>query len=243
MDIPTPTTPARTAPQPRPDVGRSLATTAGWIGLAGVVTGMASLVVLAGLSRFGDPPRQMVASYRADRPAALAALVLGAGTSVLTVVFIVGLRRLLDRSTGPARFRGDVAVAGALLLFGLVLAAIGLSVAAFVQSGLPGGVTPSTASLLTTASLVLINLSAWPTLAICAALAIGFGREPGIPRWTVVATAVVGALHLGAGVSLAGTGPLAVDGPFAQLAPVAWYVWMLAIAVVVLRCPAVPHVS
>lgn len=219
----------------RPGDLRSLARLTGVIGVAATALGIAALATLTTGPHVGASSDEVVRSLRDHHLVGLGSAVLGASASVLGVVFVVGLRQLLDRTRAVDRFRGDVAMIGTVLLFTIVLVGSGLSLATAVQSALPGGVDPALAATVSTALLVLINFSAVPTLVICAALFGVLRRDPSFPAGLAWMAIVVAVAHTGAAVSYASGGVLAVDGPFAIAAPLAWYVWMAALAVSLLR--------
>ncbi len=239
----TPAAPSASAPavssstDPGPDAGR-LRVATGWLGAAATGLGLASLVVLALGPRFGEPGATVVDDLAHHSARAITGPLLGAVASVAAVAWFAGLRQCLDRRDPLDRLRGDLALLGAVLLFGLVLTACGSGLGLAVAAGLPGGVAPDTAALVSTTALVLIDLSAIPTVLIVAALFGPLRRAAWVPGWAVWLMVAVGLAHVGASLSVAGDGVLAVDGLFAVAAPFLFYTWSATLSVALLRSRA-----
>ncbi len=210
-----------------------LAAAAGIIGVGVALVGQ--LLVLDAPAI--DKPAAEIRAWAVDnRGLALTAsylLVLG---FTVQLGFWVGVWRRLRRREGGDGLLATTGFAGVLLLTALLVAAFAFSTeVAFRGSGL----SDDTARVLNDLVFISANLSDIATALALGALSWVTVRYGGFPRWLGWAGLALAALHLFAGAAFAHEGFFSPQGIGIYLAPILFYIWVVAASVVLWRNPEV----
>ena len=169
-----------------------------------------------------------------DRRALLIATVVIAASFTALIVFYAGLRTLLGRAEGGPALLSTVGYGAFLVVIALGLVAMAVTQAqAFVA--LDGD--PATVKVLHELRLILVNLSAAPTILSAAAIGVVMLRTRFPARWAGWLSLVTAAGHVLAVVALARTGFFSPTGTGALVGPVTFVVWVLAVSGLLLRLP------
>jgi hypothetical protein len=169
-----------------------------------------------------------------DRRALLVATVLISAAFTLLIVFYAGLRTLLGRAEGAPALLSTVGYGAFLVVIALGLVAMGvLQAQAFVA--LDGD--PATVKVLHELRLILVNISAVPTILSAVTIGVAMLRTRFPARWVGGLSLAVAAGHVLAVIALARTGFFSPSGAGALVGPVVALVWFGAVSVVLLRLP------
>lgn len=206
---------------------RTVTSVAGFAAVAAAVLGM--VLTRGNYPSIDDSPEQ--SRNRLSSPGSIVGLLLYVASAMALIIFATGLRRLVaDAGAGWE----VLATAGALLTATAVaLSATGLGLV--VASG--WRVRERSAEFVrdeTERFIFLNNLSALP-VALGAFLLAGATLSADEPAaWTGWLGLLTAAFHVGIFISVARQGPLSPTGVFVLTGPPTYYVWVLAVAVVLL---------
>jgi len=202
------------------------------MGLAAVAAWVAAFF-LATAPSVGKPAALQAAYFAGNSARLLACLVLFEVGAALLIGFFVGLWYLLraaDPSVGPL---AAVGAAGGVATQTLVIVGMGVSQLAVVTAARGGA--PETVKTIEQGSWIMFAASAVPTVVFAAALGLAMLKS-GVPgRWAGWLGLAVAALHVPAALTLTQEGAFALDGPFANLAPLAFMAWVVAACVLLLK--------
>jgi len=206
-----------------------------WTGLAAVVLLVGSVALMpSDVPGFDATPEQVVNYTLDDRRALLVATVLISAAFTLLIVFYAGLRTLLGRAEGAPALLSTVGYGAFLVVIVLGLVAMGvLQAQAFVA--LDGD--PATVKVLHELRLILVNISAVPTILSAVTIGVAMLRTRFPARWVGGLSLAVAAGHVLAVIALARTGFFSPSGAGALVGPVVALVWFGAVSVVLLRLP------
>ena len=202
-------------------------------------SGLAAGVIVAvgGLVGPGDPPgfdalpEQVVRWTLDDRRRLLVSSAVIAVGLALLIAFYAGLRAMVGPAEGPPALRATVGYGRFLIVIALALVGVALAqVQAF--AALDG--SPDTVRTLHEARVVVVNLSAAPTIVSAAALAVVMVRTGFPARWLGWGSAVVALAHVPGIFALSRTGALSPTGGLAQLGPIVFLAWVLCVSVALL---------
>jgi hypothetical protein len=199
-------------------------------GFVAVTAAVAAVIVTRGAyPSVEDTPEQ--ATERLSKPGSVTSLLLSITSIVALVVFATGLRSLIASA-------GDgweaLATAGALLTASAVAISstgLGLALMAGWRAQERG---PDLARDDSERFVFLNNVSALPAAVGALLLAVGTLAVEDPAGWTAVIGILTGVLHLGIFVSVARRGPLSPTGIFVLSGPPTYYLWVLAVAIVLL---------
>jgi hypothetical protein len=149
-----------------------------------------------------------------------------------TIAFAIGLWVLLRRAEGEPGLLAMLFLAAIILTEAIVLGGF----PELLVLGYRGSVlAPSDVRLLIDLTYLGVALSAFPTILATGTYAVLVFRTAAFPRWTAWLALLVAALHLIGGISFAASGALSPSGIGVFVAPPAFYLWILAVSVVVVR--------
>lgn len=199
-------------------------------GFATVALAFVALIVTKGAyPSVEDTPEQAV-----DRVAGLSGvigLLLYVSSFVGLVVFVAGFRALVAEAGAGWDVVGT---AGALLTVAAVAissAGLGLALTGAWRGPERGAERVREDS---ERFIFLNNTSALPTAFGALLLAVGALAADEPAGWTTVLGVLAAALHVGIFASVARRGPLAPTGVFVMVGPPSYYLWVLAVSVVLL---------
>jgi hypothetical protein len=206
-----------------------------WTGLAAVVLLVGSVALMpSDVPGFDATPEQVVNYTLDDRRALLIATVLVATAFTLLIVFYAGLRTLLGRAEGAPALLSTIGYGAFLVVIALGLVSMGvLQAQAFVA--LDGD--PATVKVLHELRLILVNVSAVPTILSAGAIGVAMLRTRFPARWVGGLSLAAAAGHVLAVIALARTGFFSPSGGGALVGPVVLLVWIVAASVVLLQLP------
>ena len=183
---------------------------------------------------FDATPEQVVHYTLVDRRSFLAATVVIAVAFSLLIVFYAGLRTLLGRAEGAPALLSTIGYGSFLVVVVLGLVAMGVAqVQAFVA--LDGD--PATVKTLHELRLVLVNLSAVPTILSSTAIGVAMLRTRFPARWAGWLSLLVAVAHVPAAGALSRRGFFSPSGGATVVGPVVFAVWVAAVAVLLLVLP------
>jgi hypothetical protein len=149
-----------------------------------------------------------------------------------TIAFAVGLWVLLRRNEGDPGLLAMLFLAAMIVTQTIVLGGF----PELLLLGYRGSVlAPSDVRLLFDLTYLGVALSAFPTILATGTYAVLVFRTAAFPRWTAWLALLVAALHLIGGVSFAASGALSPSGIGVFVAPPSFFLWILAVSVVLLR--------
>jgi hypothetical protein len=194
-------------------------------------------MAVGGLLGPGDPPgfdalpEQVVRWTLDDRRLLLVTSAIVAAGLALLIVFYAGLRAMMGRAEGAPALLSTVAYGSFLVVIAMALVSVAFAqVQAF--AALDG--SPDTVRTFHEARFVLTNLSAAPTIVSAAAFAVVMVRTGFPARWLGWGSALVALAHVPGMMALSRTGALSPTGGLAQLGPVVFLAWVLAVSIVFL---------
>jgi hypothetical protein len=203
------------------------------------VSGIVGAVLISTAFFGGTPPGiddtgRAVLAYAADhRTFVLVFFFLDGIATCLMLLFFAGLRHLLAVPQQPERDVWSSAMfASAVAVFTLGIAGQACATALAFRAD---SQTPDAARTLWDLFVVLVGASNLLTIILGVAAAVAIALSPQLPRWLAVGAGVFAAAHLGATVSWARSGAFSQTGFFALRAPLLYLVWVIALAVVLLR--------
>lgn len=206
---------------------RVVASIAGFMSVAAVIAGM--VITRGSYPSVDDTPEQ--SSARASEPASIAGLLLYIASLVSLVVFATALRSLV--ATAGAGWEA-LATAGALM----TAVAVAISSSGMALVLMAGWRAQERAPELTRDDsdrfIFLNNVSALPAALGALLLALGTLAVEEPTGWTAALGIVTGVLHVGIFLSVARRGPLSPTGTFVMSGPPSYYLWVLAVAIVLL---------
>jgi len=174
-----------------------------------------------------------LASYSAGHSTSLLLEVIVWGPATCAAIaFAVGLWALLRRSEGDPGLLAMLFLVAMIVTQTIVLGGFpSLLVLGYRGSALAS----SDVRLLFDLTYLGVALSAFPTILATGTYAVLVFRTAAFPGWTAWLALLVAALHLIGGVSFAASGALSPSGIGVFVAPPAFFLWILAVSVVVLR--------
>ena len=180
-----------------------------------------------------DSTSQALARYSAGHSTSLLLEVVVWGPATCaTIAFAVGLWALLRRTEGDPGLLAMLFLAAMIVTQTIVLGGFPeLLVLGYRGSAL----APSVVQLLFDLTYLGVALSAFPTILATGTYAVLVFRTAAFPRWTAWLALLVAALHLVGGVSFAASGALSPSGIGVFVAPPSFFLWILAVSVVVFR--------
>jgi hypothetical protein len=201
-------------------------------GGAAFVLYVISALLILGVPGVGSTA-QAFAQYAAGHSTALLLEVVVWGLATCaTIAFAVGLWVLLRRAEGEPGLLAMLFLAAMLLTQTIVLSGF----PELLVLGYRGSVlAPSDVRLLFDLTYLGIALSAFPTALATGTYAVLVWRTAALPRWTAWLALLVAALHLIGGVSFAASGVVSPSGIGVFLAPPVFFLWILAVSVMVER--------
>jgi hypothetical protein len=176
---------------------------------------------------------QALAQYSAGHSTSLLLEVVVWGPATCaTIAFAIGLWVLLRRAEGEPGLLAMLFLAAIILTEAIVLGGF----PELLVLGYRGSVlAPSDVRLLIDLTYLGVALSAFPTILATGTYAVLVFRTAAFPLWTAWLAVLVAALHLIGGISFAASGALSPSGIGVFVAPPAFYLWILAVSVVVVR--------
>lgn len=196
---------------------------------------LVSALLILDAPSIDSAPRVLAAYAMTHRTALFLEVVMWGLATCAVVAFAAGLWAVLRRAEGePAVF---AMLVGLALLLTQTLVLSGLS-ALLVLGYRADTLALSTVQLLFDLTYLGAALSAFPTALAMLAFAVLNFRTAAFPVWTAWLAVVVALLHLIAGVSFAPSGLFSPSGVGVYVAPPAFFVWILAVGLVLLRTRA-----
>jgi hypothetical protein len=203
------------------------------------VSGIASAVLISFAVFGGTPPGiddsgGAVLAYAADhRTFILVFFFLDGIAFSLMLLFFAGLRQILAAPQQPERDVWPSAMfASGVAVFTLGIAGQACAAALAFRAG---SQTPDAARTLWDLFVVLLGASNLLTIILGIAAAVAIAQNPQLPRWLAIGAGIFAAAHFGAAVSWARSGAFSQTGVFTVVAPLLYLVWLVAVAVVLLR--------
>jgi hypothetical protein len=200
-------------------------------------TGIVAVVVIAcGLALVGTPPgvadtpNRISAFYAYHRARILVGSWLGDLGVALLLPFLAGLRSWLRRREPATTLLCDIGLIAGVSVFSVAIAASVFAAELAYRSGSD----PATARTLNDTYVLLINISAFPTVISAGAFAVVLIRTCRPARWAGWLSAVVAVAHLLASASLARSGAFSPTGVFPILAPLSYLAWVVATSALLL---------
>jgi len=198
---------------------------------AAVLVAVGALLVPSDPPGFDALPEQVVRWTLDDRRRLLVGSVVIAVGLALLVVFYAGLRAMVGRAEGAPALLATVGYASFLVVIALALVGVGFAqVQAF--AALDG--SPDTVRTLHEARIIMVNLSAAPTIVSAVAFAVVMVRTSFPARWLGWGSALVALAHVPALLALSRSGAFSPTGGLAQLGPLVFLVWVLCVSVALL---------
>lgn len=209
--------------------------TAGF-GIAASLLSFVSFGLVSGAPKLGTGAADQLAGWIADNHGRLlVGGVIGALGLTASVAFLAGLRRAV-REAETATL-ADVGLMSGVFLFSIVAVGLVALEGAALLAQSDAGLASDVGRFASASALAAFAASAAPTLIVAGTFAAAIFRTGALPRWVGWVLLVVGAIHVGALVSVARTGVLAPEGAFAVGAPVAYETWQLVAAIAMARRP------
>lgn len=206
-----------------------------FIGPIGLVLFFATLIAIGSTNPPPGAGDQLVAHYQAQR-ANVITVALADSVAVLAIVaFAAGLCGVLRRTEGGEPL-ADFAFASAIIHAPVAIVAVGLAAAAAVVAA--HGAPASTLAALRDAGLAVGSLYVIPRGVFIAVASMAVLRTGTLPGWIGWLGLVAGIVYGVTAVGLFGLGASEEEGPLGTaqfLSFVAFFVWMLASAIVLLR--------
>jgi hypothetical protein len=205
-----------------------------WLGLSAAATTLVAIALVGTLPDDDDGGVTLAKFYVDHRGALLAASILLALSGALSIGFWAGLRRLL-RGDSMSSLLADIGLGSAVMIFAMGGVGAGAAQVGALLAGRHGGLDPATADMLTSLLAALTNLSAAPTLLLCAAFGIAIRRTGALPSWLATTLFIVGVAHVLALVSVADSGAFRPGGLMTYVGPILYLLWLIAAPVALLR--------
>jgi hypothetical protein len=202
-------------------------------------------VVLISVAAFGGTPPAMddsgrtVLAYAADHRAFILVFFFLEGIATCaTLLFFVGLRRILASPDRPERDVWPATMfASAIAVFTLGVAAQACTAALAFRADTQ---TADAARTLWDLFIVLLGASNLLTIILGIAAAIAIVQSGALPRWLGFSAVVFALGHLAATLSWARSGAFSQTGFFTVLAPALYVLWALAVSIALLRPQSEP---
>lgn len=204
---------------------RAVASVAGFVSVATAIAGM--MVTRGSYPSVDETPEQ--SSLRMSEPASIAGLLLYIASVTALVVFATALRSLVAAAGAGWEV---LATAGALMTaIAAAISSTGMSLALMA-----GWRNQERAAELTRDDsdrfIFLNNVSALPAAVGALLLAAGTLAVDEPTGWTAALGILTGVAHIGIFCSVARRGPLSPTGLFVMSGPPTYYLWVLAVAIV-----------
>lgn len=206
---------------------RTVTSVAGFVAVAAALIAMA--VTRGTYPSIDDTPEQ--SNQRLSTPGSVGGLLLYITSVTALVVFATALRGLIAEA-GPG---WEVLATAGALLTATAAAVSSAGMGLVVMAGWRARErTPELAREDSDRFVFLNNVSALPAALGALLLALGMLAIDEPAGWTAALGILTAALHLGIFISVAHRGPLSPTGIFVLSGPPTYYLWVLAVAVVLL---------
>ncbi|MBI1813866.1 MAG: hypothetical protein HYR72_02685 [Deltaproteobacteria bacterium] len=154
------------------------------------------------------------------------------GFGGLLIVFGAGLWAILRRAEGGADVWSAIAFAACVATAAGILVADTIFLAVIHRAPV---LDPASLPLLVDAAFAANLMTAFPNAVYVIAAGIVIVQTGVMPRWIAHGAFLVAAIHLLSAMSLAHEGAFAPSGVLPTLAPLSHFVWLICVAVVLLR--------